>query len=82
MMADLQDGDIRDIQVDMKHLTTKIIAKILFDADVTKDADEIGAALIVAREELTERMRSGLLISRKYSHTRKFTFQTRREPIG
>jgi cytochrome P450 len=62
MMADWQDGDIRDIQLDMKHLTTKVIAKILFDADVTEKADEIGAALIVAREELTVRMRSGLLI--------------------
>lgn len=62
MMAGWQDGDVRDIQQDMKRLTTEIIAKILFDADVTREADEIGAALKVAREELTARMRSGFLI--------------------
>lgn len=62
MAASWQDGDIRPVQQDMKRLTTEIIAKILFNADVTKEADEIGTALKVAREELTTRMRSGLMI--------------------
>jgi cytochrome P450 len=66
MMAGWQDGDIRDIQQDMKRLTTEVIAKILFDADVTEEADEIGTALKVAREELTARMRSGLLIPERF----------------
>jgi cytochrome P450 len=62
MMAGWQDGDIRDIQQDMKRLTTEVIARILFDADVTEEAAEIGSALKVAREELAARMSSGLLI--------------------
>ena len=61
-MASWQDNEVHDIQLDMKRLTTEIIAKILFDADVTKESDEIGTSLKVAREELAARMRSGLLI--------------------
>jgi cytochrome P450 len=66
LMADWQDGEVRDIHQDMKRLTTEIIAKILLDADVTKEADEIGTALKVAREELTARMRFGLLIPEQF----------------
>ena len=66
MMTGWQDGEVRDIQADMKRLTTGIIAKILFDADVSGEADEIGTALTVAREELTARMRLGLMIPERF----------------
>jgi cytochrome P450 len=65
LMSDWQDGEVRDIHQDMKRLTTEIIAKILLDADVTKEAGEIGIALKVAREELAAKMRSGLLIPKQ-----------------
>ena len=62
MMVDWHSSEVRDIHQDMKHLTTEIIAKILLGADVTQDAEDIGTALEVAREELANRMRFGLMI--------------------
>jgi cytochrome P450 len=45
-MADSwQDGEIRDIDKEMMHLTLQIVAKTLFNANVEDDADEIGAAM-------------------------------------
>jgi cytochrome P450 len=40
-----QDGEIRDIDKDMMHLTLQIVAKTLFSANVEDDADEIGASM-------------------------------------
>jgi cytochrome P450 len=39
------DGDVRDIDQEMMHLTLQIVAKTLFSANVEDDADEIGAAM-------------------------------------
>ena len=39
------DGDIRDIDKEMMHLTLAIVGKTLFNADVGDDATEIGAAM-------------------------------------
>lgn len=39
------DGEIRDIDREMMHLTLQIVGKTLFDADVGDDADEIGRAM-------------------------------------
>ncbi|MEO7539959.1 MAG: cytochrome P450, partial [Pyrinomonadaceae bacterium] len=45
-MADSwRDGDIRDIDREMMHLTLQIVGKTLFNADVTDDADRIGQAM-------------------------------------
>lgn len=40
-----RDGDIRDIDQEMMHLTLQIVGKTLFNADIMDDADEIGAAM-------------------------------------
>src|SRR6185369_3989244 len=45
MSDEWQDGQVRDIDQDMMHLTLQIVAKTLFSADVSSDADEIGAAM-------------------------------------
>ncbi len=39
------DGETRDIDKEMMHLTLQIVAKTLFSADIEDDADEIGAAM-------------------------------------
>ncbi|MFL6375236.1 MAG: cytochrome P450 [Pyrinomonadaceae bacterium] len=45
-MADTwQDGEVRDIDRDMMRLTLQIVAKTLFGADVTDEADRVGHAM-------------------------------------
>lgn len=45
-MADAwQDGETRDIDREMMHLTLQIVGKTLFNADVGDSADEIGRAM-------------------------------------
>lgn len=39
------DGEIRNIDKDMMRLTLQIVAKTLFSADVTEEADEVGKAM-------------------------------------
>jgi len=39
------DGEVLDVHHEMMRLTLSVVAKTLFDADVAKDADEIGVAL-------------------------------------
>ncbi len=45
MSATWSDGDIRDIDQEMMHLTLQIVGKTLFNANVENDADEIGNAM-------------------------------------
>jgi cytochrome P450 len=40
-----RDGEVRDIDHEMMRLTLQIVAKTLFSADITDDADEVGAAM-------------------------------------
>lgn len=40
-----QDGETRDIDKEMMHLTLQIVGKTLFSANVEDEADEVGAAL-------------------------------------
>jgi cytochrome P450 len=40
-----QDGEARDIDKEMMHLTLQIVGKTLFSANVEDEADEVGAAL-------------------------------------
>lgn len=40
-----KDGEVRDIDKEMIHLTLQIVAKTLFSADVDDEADEIGRAM-------------------------------------
>ncbi len=45
MRDEWKDGEVRDIDKEMMHLTLQIVGKTLFSANVEDDADEIGAAL-------------------------------------
>jgi cytochrome P450 len=40
-----RDGDVRDIDREMMRLTLQIVAKTLFSADVTDEANEVGMAM-------------------------------------
>jgi len=44
-MADWKDGEAHDLHHELMTLTMKIVAKCLFDADVTDEADSVGAAM-------------------------------------
>lgn len=45
MANEWQDSQVRDIGHEMMRLTLRIVGKTLFSADVTDDADEVGAAM-------------------------------------
>jgi cytochrome P450 len=47
LQSSWRDGDTRDIHADMMRVTLEIVAKTLFDADVTGDAAGVGEALEV-----------------------------------
>ena len=45
MSSTWRDGEVRDIDKEMMHLTLQIVGKTLFGADVEDDADAVGAAM-------------------------------------
>jgi cytochrome P450 len=45
LTAKWQDGDVREIDKEMMHLTLQIVGKTLFNADVGSEADEVGRAM-------------------------------------
>ncbi len=45
MANEWNDGEVRDIDREMMRLTLQIVGRTLFSADVTDDADEVGAAM-------------------------------------
>jgi cytochrome P450 len=55
-VADWQSGEIKDIQQEMMQLTLQIVGKTLFDADMTGDAREVGAAFAAALESMQARI--------------------------
>jgi cytochrome P450 len=56
------NGETRDITIEMKRLTMEIIAKTLFDADISNEAGIMGNALRIFLEEFVARTRTGMLI--------------------
>ena len=54
-MADWKDGETRDVHADMMAITQAIVAKTLFDADVSDDAHDVGHALHVLMEDFSQR---------------------------
>ncbi|MFL6466837.1 MAG: cytochrome P450 [Pyrinomonadaceae bacterium] len=44
------DGDVRDIDKEMMHLTLRIVGQTLFSADVEDEADEVGQAMTTVTE--------------------------------
>lgn len=45
MANEWRDGETRDVDKEMMHLTLNIVGKTLFDANVEDESDEIGAAM-------------------------------------
>lgn len=54
MMERWQSGETRDLHHDMMQLTLEIVAKTLFDADVTDQAKTVGESLTTAVEPFSE----------------------------
>jgi cytochrome P450 len=50
MLESWHDGEERDIHEEMMRVTLQIVGKTLFDADVTKDAREVGQSLELLME--------------------------------
>jgi cytochrome P450 len=56
------DGETRDIHEEMMHLTLGIVAKTLFNADVSDEADEVGDALAMALDTFNDRVNAIFLV--------------------
>lgn len=54
-IAAWENGTQRDIANEMMQLTLKVVAKTLFDADVAKDAQDVGSALTAILEFMNAR---------------------------
>jgi cytochrome P450 len=54
-MAGWTDGEVRDVHADMMAITQAIVARTLFDADVSGDAWDVGRALHVLMEDFSRR---------------------------
>lgn len=65
MARQWSEGDELDIERAMTAVTMSIVGKVLFDADVFTEADEIGSAIATVLERITRRISS--LISPPYS---------------
>jgi cytochrome P450 len=63
-MADWRDGQTRDVHADMMAITQAIVAKTLFDADVSDDACDVGHALHVLMEDFSRRRMSVFALPR------------------
>ncbi len=58
MLNGWQDGQTHDVDQEMMKLTMGIVAKSLFDADVSGDADEIGRAMTVIQQIANQQFNS------------------------
>jgi cytochrome P450 len=56
MLRGWADGQVRDVQDDMMRLTLEIIAKCLFDADVSADSADASAAMDMVLRCFTDRV--------------------------
>jgi cytochrome P450 len=54
-MEDWKDGQTRDVHADMMAITQAVVAKTLFDADVSDAAWDVGRALHVLTEDFSRR---------------------------
>jgi len=61
-VADWKDGDVIEVHAEMMALTQAIVAKTLFDADVSGDAHEAGQAAKVLAEDFGARLQSFRLL--------------------
>jgi cytochrome P450 len=59
-LAPWKDGDVLDVHHEMMALTQSIVAKTLFDADVSGEAHEVGEASNVLTRDFGDRLQSRL----------------------
>jgi len=64
MLASWKDGEERDIHEAMMRLTLDIVAKTLFDTDVSREAEDVGAALQVLMNKFFRQAGFALLLPR------------------
>ena len=57
-LADWKEGDVLDVHDEMMSLTQAIVAKTLFDADVSDEAHEVGTASHILMEDFGARLGS------------------------
>jgi len=62
MLASWSDGQTLDIHEAMMHLTLGIVAKTLFDADISREAEEVDAALVVLMNKFLRQAGLALLL--------------------
>jgi cytochrome P450 len=65
MLDDWHDGEFRDLHEDMMGLTLEIVARALFDADVTGTARDVGESVRVFLERFVEFAGLALLIPQR-----------------
>jgi cytochrome P450 len=73
-IANWKDGEVRDIDKEMMHLTLRIVGRTLFSADVTDEADEVGRAMTTVTQLFNFLLLpfSELLEKLPIPHSRKF----------
>ena len=64
MLASWKDGEERDIHEAMMRLTLDIVAKTLFDTDVSREAQDVGAALQLLMSKFFRQAGFALLLPR------------------
>ncbi len=57
MLADWRPGETRDVHPAMMHLTMRIVTKVLFDAELREDVEQIDRAFDAALDEVAVRFR-------------------------
>ena len=57
MLETLRDGEVRDPHENLMHLTLGIVAKTLFDAELSEDAETVGHSLEVVMNHFMSPMR-------------------------
>ena len=62
MLDSWESGQVRDIHRDMMGVTLEIVAKVLFDADVTGDVQAVGHAFDTVTDEIAVRFRRPFFI--------------------
>ena len=62
MLNRWRDGEVRNAHHDMMGVTLEIVAKVLFDADVTNDVEAIGRAFDAVTDEIAVRFRRPVFI--------------------
>ena len=62
MLGDWRDGEVRNVHHDMMGVTLRIVAKVLFDADVESDVDIVGSSFDAVTDEIAARFRRPVFI--------------------